>query len=442
MPKRIIEFGDQISQLYPSFKPKTPGSIVKNITLCVTNDCQLRCTYCYEHHKSNQYMDFNTGKKFIDLILTGDKGMDQYVSTEDSKGVILEFIGGEPMLAVDLIDKLLDYFIEKALELNHPWAYCWRVSISSNGVNYFEPKVQQFLKKWDQVLAYSISLDGNKELHDACRHYAGTTIGCYDEAHAAALDWMSKGHYLGSKMTYSPDNIPYMYDAMVAMLDDGYTEIASNPAFEPKYTINDAKLYYQQGKKIADEILRRNLDMDNEYSITLFDDGLFGPIAEDDIQNWCGGTGLMIACDYDGLIYPCLRYMSMSLGDDQPPLILGNVDDGILQTKKERDTLKCLQCITRRTQSTDECFYCPIGRGCAWCSAWNYQLYGTADKRCTNICVLHKARALFNYYFWNKYYRKTHQNKRMKIFIPEEWALEIISKDEWNELLELERVDR
>ena len=147
----------------------------------------------------------------------------------------------------------------------------------------------------------------------------------------------------------------------------------------------------------------------------------------------------MIACDWDGEIYPCIRYMEMSLGDDQPKLPIGNVDDGLIQSPEHLKNLQCLQCIDRRTQSTDECFYCPIGEGCSWCSAWNYQLYGTADKRCTRICPTHKARSMFNVYFWNKYYLKNNMKKYMEMNIPEEWALEIIPVEEYNMLKDLER---
>lgn len=59
----------------------------------------------------------------------------------------------------------------------------------------------------------------------------------------------------------------------------------------------------------------------------------------------------------------------------------------------------------------------------------------------TYICVMHKARALGNLYFWNKYYRKNNMNKRMKNYVPDEWALEIISESELNMLKELERED-
>ena len=48
------------------------------------------------------------------------------------------------------------------------------------------------------------------------------------------------------------------------------------------------------------------------------------------------------------------------------------------------------------------------------CSAYNFQEFGTVDKRATYICVMHKARALANVYFWNKYYEKQGKKKVFK----------------------------
>lgn len=137
--------------------------------------------------------------------------------------------------------------------------------------------------------------------------------------------------------------------------------------------------------------------------------------------------------------YPCIRYMESSLNGQQEPYSIGDVDNGIGYCDCYKCRLNCLNSIDRRTQSADECFYCPIAEGCSWCSAYNYQVFGTPDKRATFICVMHKARALGNYYFWNKYYRKHDLKKRMEIFVPDEWALEIISEKELNMLKELAR---
>ena len=113
-----------------------------------------------------------------------------------------------------------------------------------------------------------------------------------------------------------------------------------------------------------------NLTVENEHSY----------IANGAIVHNCGGNG-MISMDYKGDIYPCIRYMESSLGDDQEPMIVGNVDRGLVTTQKEKDFNNCLKCIDRRTQSTDECFDCPIVEGCSWCTAYNYQVFGTPDKR-------------------------------------------------------------
>ena len=50
---------------------------------------------------------------------------------------------------------------------------------------------------------------------------------------------------------------------------------------------------------------------------------------------------------------------------------------------------------------------------------------------------MHKARALGNLYFWNKYYRKNNFDNRMKNYGTDAWALEIISKLEINTFKEL-----
>ncbi len=71
------------------------------------------------------------------------------------------------------------------------------------------------------------------------------------------------------------------------------------------------------------------------------------------------------------------------------------------------------------------------------CSAYNYQVFGTVDKRATFICEMHKARSLANVYYWNKVYEKEGSNKRFQMHCPEEWAVPIIGDEEYSYLLKL-----
>ena len=134
----------------------------------------------------------------------------------------------------------------------------------------------------------------------------------------------------------------------------------------------------------------------------------------------------MLAVDCDGLFFPCLRYMGTSLGHEQRPYTIGDLEHGINVLPEHRARVAEMAAVTRRSQSTDECFACPIASGCSWCSAYNYQCTGTPDKRVTYICPMHKARVLANSYYWNNLYRKRGDTARYRLDIPDAWALEII----------------
>ena len=163
-----------------------------------------------------------------------------------------------------------------------------------------------------------------------------------------------------------------------------------------------------------------------EVEFSILSNTVGQPEDETNTSNWCGGTGLMLAMDYKGDLYPCLRYMESSLGENREPYIIGNVFSGIQEHKKIEE----LNSITRQSQSTEECLNCPISSGCSWCSAYNYEVFGTPNKRATYICPMHKARVLAcKYYFNNK-------QEEFKLNIPESWALEIIPKEEYQLLID------
>ena len=380
-------------------------------------------------------MDFETAKKFADMILEANIDNNEYIDVESSPGIVFEFIGGEPFMAIDLISQISDYIVNKMIETHHPWMNKFMFSICSNGVLYNTPKVQEYMEKYKYNLSFSISIDGNKELHDSCRVFPDGS-GSYDIAIAGVEHF--REHYngkMGSKMTMSPNNITYVYDAVTNLINLKYDEIYLNCVYEKGWTAEHATELYNQFKKLTNWMIETD-HFTNTY-LSYFNDTSFNPMPENENSNWCGGTGSMISCDYKGDIYPCIRYMESSLGNDVKPLIIGNVNDGIMCNAETEACVSCLRKITRRSQSTNECFYCPIAESCSWCSAYNYQENGTADKRCTYICIMHKGRTLANIYYWNMGFKKYAPWFKFESWIPKEWALEIISEEEYNMLMSL-----
>ena len=147
----------------------------------------------------------------------------------------------------------------------------------------------------------------------------------------------------------------------------------------------------------------------------------------------------MIALDYKGDIYPCLRYMESSLGDDAPPLIIGNITNGIMTLPEHIKNAQLCQSVNRLTQSSEECIKCPIAAGCSWCQAYNYQdSHGNINHRATYICPMHKATSLANVYYWNLYFRLSNMPYRFKMWLPKEEALKIINEEEYDLLFKLQ----
>ena len=417
---RSLEFTEMINELY---REETDFDFpCRSITLQVTDDCNLRCTYCYQHNKKSHLMDFETAKTLIDKLF--DNKIPEYLDTSKLIGVVIDFIGGEPLLNIDLVSEISDYFIQQLFLRKSPWAHRFCFSLCSNGLLHFNPKVQDYINRHTNHLSYTITIDGNKELHDKCRLDC-SGCGSYDRAMAGVKDYETKQKQkIGSKMTLAPQNIMYTFDALKSILSEGYNHVNLNCVYEEGWTYEHATILYNELKKVTD-YLKEN-DLLNKISLSILDDSAGHPLPEREDSNWCGGTGLMLAVDYKGDLYPCLRSMESSVGDKVEPYIIGNIYEGITR----QDKVDVLNKITRRSQSTDECFNCPIASGCGWCSAYNYELYGTPDKRATFICPMHKARTLACKYYFNA------KNEEYDFTIPKEWALEIIDEAEYNKLLE------
>lgn len=89
--------------------PDDPRFGARTVTIQVTDRCNLACTYCYQINKKTHVIPIEIGYKFIDDLLDGK--YDNYCDYPNSEAIILEFIGGEPFLQIELIDKFTDYFI-------------------------------------------------------------------------------------------------------------------------------------------------------------------------------------------------------------------------------------------------------------------------------------------------------------------------------------------
>lgn len=372
------------------------SGMAKNITFIVTKDCQLACKYCYLVGKNEkERMSWEVAKSAIDYILDNEQEFRE-------ESVIWDFIGGEPFLEIDLIDKICDYIKVQLYSRNHHWFNSFRFSFSTNGINYDSEKVQNFIFKNREHLSIGITIDGTQRKHDLNRIWKGDNPerGSYLDVVRNIPLWLEQFPDAATKVTISSADIPYIKESVLHLYSLGIKEVNINCVFENVWNIGDDILFEKQLIDLADEIIDNKLY--EEYACSFFSEMIGRPLdPKTDNQNWCG-AGKMLAVDAAGNFYPCTRFASYSLREKKP-IIIGNVYSGI-----DRNKLRPFLSLDRTTQSPQKCIDCEVASGCAWCQGENYDAAKTSTiyERATAICLMHKARVRANNYYWNKLYRK------------------------------------
>lgn len=403
------------------------GLATKNITFVVTEQCNLACTYCYETHKTSRRMSKEVAKQAVDFIFDKEK-VNGYWGDE-AQGVILDFIGGEPLLEIDLMDYIVEYFKFKAFELNHPWFTNYMISISTNGTLYLTKKVQRFIDRNPGKISMTISVDGNKDLHDACRVFHDGS-GSYDIVEKAVKKNVSLGN-VTTKMTISPFNIEHMVPAIQNLWDLGITGGHMNFVYEKGWTIHHARTAYKKLKEIADIMIDREIY--KTHFVSFFNETIGKPREED--RNYCGGHGEMLAIGVDGKCAPCLRFLKYALTSREEQVI-GDVVKG-MDSREENKWLNRLKNITMTSQSPPKCQDCQVTTGCGGCTGYNYDYTGNPNTKITFACKMHRVRVLANGYYWNRLYNRLGLAKRFPMNMPLGWALELIDEDEYQILTDL-----
>lgn len=366
------------------------GDDVQTITFIVTEDCNLRCKYCYITHKSNgKVLDIDVARKFIDFILETD-------SIRKSEAIVLEFIGGEPLLEAELIDQICDYFKIQSYKNGHNWYWNYRINITTNGINYSSEPVQKLINKNKGKIGVGITIDGTKEKHDLQRVFPNGE-GSY-ETIMKNLDLWLKQFPGETKVTFASADLSLLKESIIHLWKLGIQDVAANVVYENVWEDGDEHIFEEQLLKLADYIIEN--DLYDLYTCTLFDDSIGMPYKKEDLRLTSCGAGKMIALSPTGDLYPCMRYYDYSL-NHKNGYIIGNVDDGI-----DMDKVRVFETVMYQYQSDEECLECPVAQGCGFCQGLNYDEADTETnfQRTKYICKMHKARVRANQYYFNKLY--------------------------------------
>jgi len=391
----------------------------------VAEDCNLACSYCYETDKQKHRMTAATACQCVDSLFQMDGGA--IINEQTANGINLTFFGGEPTLNLDAVEAAVDRFQWMAVTRRHRWARNYVISLDSNGTLYFSEQMQRLLCRHKGHIICNISVDGSKESHDACRVFPDGR-GSYDAAHRAMLHAIEHQYMLSTKVTISPENLPYLAEGCVSLLHH-MEKVFCSCALEPDWQVSHARELFEQMKEITERLLS-----DPELcrkTCTLFGRWIKSGTPGPDRENYCGGIRTMIAFDADGVIYPCPRCMPLCSCGGR--FQIGTAASGLGKTQAEQSCIQEMSQIMFWDKQDEECRLCPLVGSCPWCDANDFVQTGSILKKSKRICWMHRARALGTVYYWMRRHEISGDDP-LCISFPESWARELSGPEDWAKL--------
>ena len=335
-------------------------------TLCVTQECNLSCHYCYIRKKKS-VMSIDTAKRIIDFI---------YNNTPPDEKIEIGFFGGEPLLEFELVTKISD-MIENHISFDIDKV---QLSLVTNGT-IFSDKIANVLKEHN--IAFCLSCDGPPHVQDVNRRFPdgrGSSEVVENTINEAklSLPWILVNAVYGPQTFYHlPEVIDYFSSLKLR-------QIYLNPDYSARWSKREAELisgiYRTIGEKYIDFHFR-----DNPYFISLIDSkiavilrGGYKP------QERCRmGTG-EFGFAPSGNIYPCERLIGM---DDGESHCIGHIN-AFLGSGKQTELIPGINI-------NIECAECGLKSYCMnWCGCSNYFSSGYYNKVGAFLCASEKAAIL------------------------------------------------
>lgn len=380
-----------------------------NCTINTTEDCNLRCKYCYEINKRPRNISAGTCKDFIDLIIEDDDpagfGTD---SSRYKEGLVLDFIGGDSLINPGLLDEICTYLVYKLNFSSSKNASLWRnkyrLSISTNGTLFGREDVRRFCEKWKDVLSLGVSVDGCPAIHDANRLFPDGSPSTPEILRN--WSWYKKmfpDNAVSTKATCSRSSIPYMLESLKFMHEElGLRYINQNFIMEDGgYTEADYAELAGQMDLCVDYVLSHRDDL----YWSMIDRKQFAEHCRTPEPDWsrkghCGSGG-MPALSIGGGIYPCFRWLPHTQNGAETRFVCGDVARGMFNKKAFAEVRD--GAIRSVCTEAEECRTCEYESSCPYCIAGCFAEYGFF-RRTTHICRIVKIQCAAAEKYWSNFY--------------------------------------
>ncbi len=318
------------------------------IYLMLTENCNLRCVYCYEQSKASSVMTLNLAKSSVDMLFTSG-----------SNKLLVELFGGEPLLNFDVIKHIIPYIRSKEEETGKQ---C-KIGMSTN-LTLLTDDMIDVIEEIDDI---QFSIDGIAKVQNKNRPMANGKDS-FDMVDVNLPKVARPSINYSVRITIQPDNVKYLAESVIF--------------YHNKYGINNIKTQCVQETTWSEKEVKeyqRQLRMISDYMYGLHRSGksfTFDPLSHYlglppyiNPDKTCGAGHKSIGITPNGDIYPCLRFYTYDRNRGTEDYKMGSIHTGI-----NLDKSSIFRSYNR--SSLEKCYECEHDSYCDRCLACNLEVCG------------------------------------------------------------------
>lgn len=326
-------------------------------SLLLSEDCNLRCKYCFECH-NDKHMTKEIAKQSIDFLIEN--------AIKQNTGVVhLMFFGGEPLINPKVLEYSLNYGYEECLRNK----LVLTASMVTNAT-IMNKKIEILMTEWINKIDFSVqlSVDGKKETQDMFR-VTKHGKGSFDLLEKNIDTWKHifrhKPGYLCIHGCCNEDTVDKLYENYLYFRNDwGFKSIWFIPIASDGWNDKLSNVYKEQLNLIADDVIKRYKESLNPDELVVY-----APLDKCISQSKghkvpCGAGKSFITITADGEVFPCHHFY---FNDPGRETYFGDVFNGIDYDKKrifDDYTPEDLSC----SKENCDCYDCYKCIAESWCS--------------------------------------------------------------------------
>ena len=323
------------------------------LTFILTEDCNLRCRYCYQPEFRRTRMSSDIACRAIESAI--EHGADS---------LALTFFGGEPLLESDTLFEVLRF----ARAIEKQTGVFITAKVPTNGLLLDEPIIRQARSS---RLFVSLSFDGIREAQDSGRLTADGESS-FDQAEAALRRLVAAKIPFGVYSVITPANVRWMARSRRYLFDAGARIVVSALDYTADWDERAVRTLRQQYREVG-RFYRKLLKRQEDFHLEPFD----SRIAQwTRMSEWrgCSPGVSAITVGPDGSLYGCVEYFYRRLNS------IGHVDRWI-----DWDAVQTLS--QERSGQPAECLSCGVRDRCnSTCACVNLRTTGSVNVPPESVC--------------------------------------------------------